>query len=141
MDVIALDRLGVPVGVAPCGTSLTTDHIKLLTRHTQNIVALFDNDSAGQTASLRSIKLMLEQGIYPKVIKLPAPYKDIDDLANADLPDSEKTTLLTSSVDWFEAIMSQLEIAYPLDHPVAMKQLINEMFAVLTSIGDFSVFM
>jgi DNA primase len=141
MDVIALDRLWMPVGVAPCGTSLTVDHVKLLTRYTQNIVLMFDNDNAWQTAGIRSVKLLLEQGIYPKLLRLSSPYKDIDDLANSDLGDDEKQTILTSTVDWFDALVAQLQIAYPLDHPVAMKQLINEMFTVLTSIGDFSVFM
>lgn len=140
MDVIALDRLGLPIGVAPCGTSLTVDHIKLLTRHTQNIIALFDNDNAGQTASMRSIKLMLEQGIYPKVVKLPQPYKDIDDLANAQISNIEKQQILTHTLDWFDWLIQQLQIQYPLDHPVATKQLINEMFGILTSISDYSVF-
>lgn len=141
MDVIALDRLDLPIGVAPCGTSLTIDHIKLLTRYTDNIVMMFDNDSAGQAAGLRSVKLLLEQWIYPKIISLPAPHKDIDDLANTqDLTMDEKQVILTSPVDWFDALIVQLQVAYPLDHPVATKQLINEMFAVLTVIGDYSVF-
>lgn len=140
MDVIALDRLWLPIGVAPCGTSLTLDHIKLLTRYTQNITALFDNDNAWQAASLRSVKLMLEQGIYPKIITLPAPYKDIDDLVNADISHDEKQAILTTSTDRFDALVVQLQVAYPLDHPVATKQLINEMFAILTAIGDYSVF-
>jgi DNA primase len=141
MDVIALDRLGMSVGVAPCGTSLTLDHVKLLTRYTQNIVLMFDNDNAWQTAGIRSVKLLLEQWIYPKLLKLPTPCKDIDDLANADMSDTNKQAILTQTVDWFDALVEQLQISYPLDHPVAMKQLINEMFAVLTAIGDFSVFM
>jgi len=141
MDVIALDRLGLPIGVAPCGTSLTSDHIKLLTRHTDNIVTMFDNDSAGQAAGMRSVKLLLEQGIYPKIISLPAPHKDIDDLANTtDLTMDDKQAILTSPLDWFDALVVQLQVTYPLDHPVAAKQLINEMFTILTAIGDYSVF-
>lgn len=140
MDVIALDRLWMSVGVAPCGTSLTADHVKLLTRYTQNIVLMFDNDKAWQAAGMKSVKLLLEQWLYPKLLRLRSPYKDIDDLANADIADDDKQAILTSAVDWFDALVDQLQVAYPLDHPVATKQLINEMFAILTAIGDYSVF-
>jgi len=140
MDVIALDRLWVGVGVAPCGTSLTTEHIKLLRRYTQKLVVLFDNDTAGQTAGLRSIKLMLEQWLYPLMICMPEWYKDIDDVANADIDDTTKQTIVSTHIDWFDGIIAQLQTTYPFDHPVATKQLINEMFGVLTAIGDYSVF-
>lgn len=46
MDVIALHRLGLPIGVATCGTALTSDHLKLIKRYTENVYLLFDNDPA-----------------------------------------------------------------------------------------------
>jgi DNA primase len=46
MDVIALARLGFPIGVATSGTSITEDHVKILKRYTENIYFLFDNDKA-----------------------------------------------------------------------------------------------
>jgi len=57
MDVIALTRLGFPIGVATSGTALTEDHIKLLKRYTENLYFLFDNDKAGQQATFRALKL------------------------------------------------------------------------------------
>ncbi len=53
MDVIGLSRLGLDIGVATCGTSLTPGHMKLMKRYTQNLYLLFDSDNAGFDATLR----------------------------------------------------------------------------------------
>ncbi|HEY6415599.1 MAG TPA: DNA primase, partial [Acidimicrobiales bacterium] len=48
-DVIGFHRAGVPLAVATCGTALTDDHVRLLTRFAaQRLVLAFDADSAGQ---------------------------------------------------------------------------------------------
>ncbi|MBU0626617.1 toprim domain-containing protein [Patescibacteria group bacterium] len=46
MDVIALARLDMPIGVATSGTALTEEHIKLIQRYTSQVYLLFDNDKA-----------------------------------------------------------------------------------------------
>jgi DNA primase len=46
MDVIAMHQYGLPVAIATCGTALTQQHIKVLQRHTQKLVFLFDSDAA-----------------------------------------------------------------------------------------------
>jgi DNA primase len=82
MDVIALHRLGFPVAVATCGTSLTEQHIKIIKRYTDNVYFLFDSDLAGQNATLRALGMTYQHDIFPKKIMLPEGYKDADDLAN-----------------------------------------------------------
>ena len=52
-DVIGFHRAGVPEAVATCGTSLTEDHLKLLSRYVDKVVLAFDADSAGQAAAER----------------------------------------------------------------------------------------
>jgi DNA primase len=52
-DVIGLHRVGVPRAVATCGTALTEDHVKLLTRFAKRLVLAFDADGAGQAAAER----------------------------------------------------------------------------------------
>lgn len=49
---------------------------------------LFDNDNAGQEASIRGLSLAYQNNIFPKIIILPEEFKDIDDLANT--PDAKK---------------------------------------------------
>lgn len=46
MDVVALHQYGMPIAIATCGTALTTQHTKLIARHTEQVVFAFDNDNA-----------------------------------------------------------------------------------------------
>ena len=55
MDAIAVARAGVGNVVASCGTSLAEPQIKLLGRFTKRIIVNYDPDTAGQTATERSL--------------------------------------------------------------------------------------
>ena len=70
MDVIACHQAGFENTVAPLGTSLTTEHAKLLKRYTDNAVVLFDPDAAGIKAALRGALVLIEQGLFVKVASL-----------------------------------------------------------------------
>lgn len=61
-DVISSQAHGIKNAVASCGTSLTPDHIKLLSRYTNSrrIYLSFDTDSAGQKATARNADLIKE---------------------------------------------------------------------------------
>jgi DNA primase len=71
MDVIALYQQGVKNIVASSGTALTDEQVKLLSRFTKNITVLFDADEAGQSASVRSIEILLNNDFDVKVVSLP----------------------------------------------------------------------
>ncbi len=71
MDVIQLHEHGIKNVLASSGTSLTKDQIVLIKRLTPNIVVLFDGDQAGLSASLRSIDMILEEGLNIKICSLP----------------------------------------------------------------------
>jgi len=61
-DVISAQAHGIENCVAACGTSLTTDHVKLLSRFTKSrkIYLSFDTDSAGQKATDRGAEIIKE---------------------------------------------------------------------------------
>ena len=71
MDAIAVARAGVSNVVASCGTSLAEPQIKLLGRFTRRVIVNYDPDTAGQTATERSISLLLEQDFEVRVLALP----------------------------------------------------------------------
>ncbi len=52
-DVIGFFQAGMGRAVATCGTALTEDHVKLLTRFAKRLVLAFDADGAGQAAAER----------------------------------------------------------------------------------------
>jgi DNA primase len=71
MDAIAVARAGISNVVASCGTSLAEPQIKLLGRFTRRVVVNYDPDAAGQTATERSLSLLLEQDFEVRVLALP----------------------------------------------------------------------
>ena len=71
LDVIALAQHNLSYVVATLGTALTTDHLRVLSRYTKNIVALFDGDDAGRRAAARSFEIFLEAGLFGRAAFLP----------------------------------------------------------------------
>jgi len=71
MDAIAVARAGISNVVASCGTSLAESQIKLLGRFTRRVIVNYDPDTAGQTATERSLSLLLEQDFEVRVLALP----------------------------------------------------------------------
>ena len=71
MDAIAVARAGISNVVASCGTSLAESQIKLLGRFTRRVVVNYDPDTAGQSATERSLSLLLERDFEVRVLALP----------------------------------------------------------------------
>ena len=71
MDVIGCHQAGIEYTVAPLGTSLTEEHARLLKRYTENVIVLFDPDTAGIKAALRGSLLLVGKGLFVKVASLP----------------------------------------------------------------------
>jgi DNA primase len=71
MDAIAVARAGLSNVVASCGTSLAEQQIKLLARFTKRVIVNYDPDTAGQTATERSLTLLLERDFEVRVLALP----------------------------------------------------------------------
>jgi DNA primase len=71
LDVIALAQAGIRNVVAPLGTALTSDQIRLLRRFTDDFFVLFDGDRAGIAAAARSFAPFAEVGIFAEAVFLP----------------------------------------------------------------------
>lgn len=81
MDLISLYQAGVKNVVAVSGTALTDEQAQLLSRYTKNVVLLFDADTAGIAASMRSIEILLRKDFDVKIATLPAG-EDPDSFVN-----------------------------------------------------------
>ncbi|WP_298654058.1 DNA primase [uncultured Eubacterium sp.] len=57
MDVIAMHQAGFTNAVAGCGTALTNEQVRLLSRYAKEIILVYDNDEAGQKALNKAISL------------------------------------------------------------------------------------
>ena len=79
MDVIALHQAGFPFAVAGCGTALTHEQARLLSRYADEVLLCYDADEAGQTALRKAIGIFSSVGMKIKVIRLTGG-KDPDEI-------------------------------------------------------------
>jgi DNA primase len=71
LDAIRLHANGFKNAVATLGTSLTSEHVRMLKRYADEAIVVFDGDKAGEQASLRGLDIFLEEGMNVKVLSLP----------------------------------------------------------------------
>ncbi len=82
-DVIGYHLAGVPRAVATCGTALTEEHVRLLTKFANRVVLSFDSDKAGQNAAARFYEWERKYNLDVRVVDLPDG-ADPGDLALTD---------------------------------------------------------
>lgn len=70
-DLLMLAAHGITNVVAPLGTALTGSHIRSLRGYCDEVVLLFDGDSAGLKAAMRSIPLFLAEQVDARIGVLP----------------------------------------------------------------------
>ncbi len=74
LDLIACHMAGVQNAVAPQGTALTADHMRLLKRYVDEVILCFDADKAGVNATIRALDDLLKSGLAVRVATLPASH-------------------------------------------------------------------
>ncbi|MFH1258492.1 MAG: DNA primase [Elusimicrobiota bacterium] len=104
-DVIFLHQVGIENAVGVLGTSLTADQTQLLSRHTEEVVLLFDSDPAGLAAAERSIDLLWEKDIKVSVAILPEGL-DVDEYLIRNGRDSFEK-ILKNNLPFFEFYFQQ----------------------------------
>lgn len=70
-DLISLVANGCSNVVAPLGTALTREQLRLLKRFSDRVTLLFDGDTAGGKAAVRSVPLFLAEQVAGRVAQLP----------------------------------------------------------------------
>ena len=68
-DVIMCHQAGFENTVASSGTALTSQHLLILKRYSENLILAFDMDVAGDSATKRGINGAQEQGFNIKIIE------------------------------------------------------------------------
>lgn len=94
-DLLLLAVHGIDNVVAPLGTALTRSHIKSLRGFCDEVVLLFDGDSAGLKAAGRSIPFFLAEQVEGKVALLPRGH-DPDSLVREKGPEGIRQLIDTA---------------------------------------------
>ncbi|ONI45807.1 DNA primase [Candidatus Epulonipiscioides gigas] len=114
MDVVAMHINGFTNTVASLGTAFTDGQAKLLKRYTKDIVILYDNDNAGQKATLKAIKILKDNDFSVKVLELKNA-KDPDEFLTNFGSHKLKNMLLNAKSDvWYQ--ISKIQNLYNLNN-------------------------
>lgn len=71
-DLVSLVGHGLAHVVAPLGTALTREQLRLVKRFTDKVILLFDSDNAGKKAAVRAAALFFAEQLSARVALLPS---------------------------------------------------------------------
>ena len=117
-DVISLHQSGFDTAVAPLGTSLTEEQIKLLWRFARKPILCFDGDSAGQRVAMRAAERalpLIKPGYSLQFVMLPGG-EDPDSFIRANGPKAARK-MFSGAIALSEVLWKIETIGFKLDTP------------------------
>lgn len=124
-DLVSLVVHGCPNVVAPLGTALTAQQLRMLKGFSEECVLLFDGDTAGVKAAMRSVPLFLSEQIAGKVALLPTGHDPDTFIREEGL--AALNTLLEQAMPLPEFVLQQLVNEYGLTSYDGKIRIIKEL--------------
>ncbi|MBR1780899.1 MAG: DNA primase, partial [Oscillospiraceae bacterium] len=134
MDTIAMHQAGFDCAVASLGTSLTEDHVKLLSNYTKEVVISYDGDAAGINAAQRAITLLERTGIKVRVLRVTGA-KDPDEYIKAYGREAF-AALLRGATDQMEYRLNQIAAQYDLAQDDQRVSYLKEAAALVATLDS-----
>jgi DNA primase len=136
LDCIIPHQEGIGNVVASLGTALTDSQVRLLRRYMDrpSIVVNFDPDAAGQTATMRSIEMLLVEGFKVNILRVPSD-EDPDEFVRAHGA-SEFRELLKTTQPYIEYIIDRSIAAHDTSRPAGKVAAINDILPHLARMRD-----
>lgn len=134
LDVVVPWQAGVKGLVAVMGTSLTPDHLRLLKRHADRVVLVFDSDAAGRRAAARGLDMLLGEEVDVFVAELP-PGEDADDVVTKRGADALRA-ILASPREVFGYLCDTLSAQIDTTTPAGKAKLIGELLGRIATVPD-----
>lgn len=140
MDVIGLWQVGVKNVVATCGTSLTEEHVKKLSRLAKKVTMLFDGDTAGRAAAGKSFKTFAYSPVDVWALYLPSSEdpdsiaKSYQDKTSEYLGSLDRVSLLDAFIDFQLAELKASNVQQL--GPSSIGTITSEIKKILTLIKD-----
>lgn len=131
-DQLRLRFAGFNNAVATLGTSLTDDHVRLLSRFVHKVLLVFDGDKAGVKAAIRSLPILLKGSCQVRVLLLPRG-KDPDDFIQESGREAF-AELIAKAPDFYEfykvGLKKSLDASNPEDFARGVMRLVDIVSAV-----------
>ncbi len=123
MDCIAVYSAGFHNVVASSGTAFTETQVRLLGRFSKDIVVNFDPDTAGATATDKSLAMLLEEEFNIRVLRLEAGF-DPDLFIRKNGPEGYARAL-KGSQKYFDYLVDRALGLFPVRTPEGKKNAVN----------------
>ncbi|MFA5116960.1 MAG: DNA primase [Candidatus Omnitrophota bacterium] len=120
--------------VASLGTALTDEQIRLIKRHTHNVVMVYDSDDAGQMATLRSLDMFVEEGMQVRVVSLPKGYDPDSFVRKNGIEAFNK--LIDSSKTLFNYKLDALKERHNYREPEGRSAIANDMLSTIARVKN-----
>ena len=133
-DVIRFHQKGIKNVVSSSGTALTTGQINIIRRLTKNITMLFDSDNAGVNATIRSIDMILSEGMNVNICLFPEN-EDPDSFAFKKETKEIKKYLNDNAIDFIEFKTKKLSES-KRNSATEKAQVINDIISSVAKIPD-----
>ena len=133
-DVIRFHQKGIKNVVSSSGTALTTGQINIIRRLTKNITMLFDSDNAGVNATIRSIDMILSEGMNVNICLFPVN-EDPDSFASKKETQEIKKYLNDNAIDFIEFKTKKLSES-KRNSATEKAQVINDIISSIAKIPD-----
>ena len=134
LDFMIPYQEGIKNVVASQGTALTLEQIKLIKRYTHNVVMIFDGDTAGQIATLRSLDILIDEGINVKIVPLPKGM-DPDELVRQQGPASLKSKI-KHACSFFDYKLELLKSRYDINDAHGKSKIVSEMLSTINKFDN-----
>ena len=133
-DVIRFHQKGIKNVVSSSGTALTSGQINIIRRLTKNITMLFDSDNAGVNATIRSIDMILSEGMNVNICLFPEN-EDPDSFALKKETQEIKKYLNDNAIDFIEFKTKKLSES-KRNSATEKAQVINDIISSIAKIPD-----
>jgi len=134
LDFMTPYQGGIKNIVASQGTALTLEQIKLLKRYTHNAVMIYDGDTAGEIATLRSLDMLIEEGMNVKIAPLPKGL-DPDTMARAQGIDTLKAKI-QNAVSLFDYKLEILKVRHDIKDAHGKSKIAVEMLSTINKFDN-----
>lgn len=131
MDVIAMHQAGFTNAVAGCGTALTNEQVRLLSRYAKEIILVYDNDEAGQKALNKAILLFDQVDVKISIPTLSGG-KDPDEIIK-NLGRARFADMLEKSSNEVEFAIMKLRRGFNLQTTQGKSQFASEAVKILAN--------
>lgn len=134
LDAITLYQAGILNVVAALGTALSEQHIQLLRRYSQNIIMVFDADTAGENAMVRSLEPFLAAQLTPRFILLPTG-EDPDSFVKHNGPEKFKD-YMDNAGPVLDHVVEKTIQNYAIADPAGKVAACDAVLAILAQLSD-----